>query len=197
MSSPPTLYHVPKTISSPIYQALLELKVVDNPVRVESLTFADLKTPEHLARNPMGTSPAFVDQELGIRIWESGAVLTYLLERYDPSYQLHPNPKDCPPAQLAKFLHLKQFIVATVYPFIASLYLYVITKPKEEQDQAYIAKGKETIRTKLAPVLMDFLGDSSFFMGGDQLTAIDLLAAKPFNNLSSHQTETTKLKPQN
>lgn len=97
---PPTLYHVPKSISSPIYQALLELKLVDNPVKVECLTFPQLKSKEHLARNPMGTSPTFTTED-GVTIWESGGVLTYLLEKYDEKNLLAPKKVN------AKFLHLQ------------------------------------------------------------------------------------------
>ena len=132
--APPTLYHVPKSISSPIYQALLELKVVDNPVHVKTLSFDDLKSPEHLARNPMGTVPTFLDDDNSIQIWESGAVLTYLLEMFDHCYRLHPNPQKANPRNRARFLHLQQFIIATAYPFVATLYLHIITKPKEDQD---------------------------------------------------------------
>ena len=57
----PTLYHVPKTISSPIAQILIDLNLAETTVHIETLAFADLKSPEHLARNPMGTSPTFVD----------------------------------------------------------------------------------------------------------------------------------------
>jgi glutathione S-transferase len=76
----PILYHVPKTISSPIVQILLDLNLAENEVHIETLSFAELKSSSHLERNPMGTSPTLVDVDLGIAIWESGAVLTYLLE---------------------------------------------------------------------------------------------------------------------
>jgi len=77
----PTLYHVPKTISSAIVQTLVELDLVGGSsyvVKVETLAFSDLKTPEYLETNPMGTSPAFRDGDT--ILWESGAVLNYLLE---------------------------------------------------------------------------------------------------------------------
>jgi glutathione S-transferase len=180
---PPTLYHVPKTISSPIYQALLELNVVDKPVKVETLTFAQLKSPEHLARNPMGTSPAFTDEEHDIAIWESGAVLTYLLDLYDKDFALQPQPGKSLPSQRANFLHLQQYILATVYPFVATLYIHTL-KRKEDQDQAYVENSKDKWRTLLAPTLIRFLGDAPYFMG-ETLSVIDLLAAKPLNNVNS------------
>lgn len=123
----PTLHHVPKTISSPIVQCLLELDVDGEPVVVHEMTFAELKRDDHLRINPMGTAPAFHDDDLVL--WESGAVLDYLLERYDQDHKLHPpclckasSPADM--ADRAKYLQLKQYIIATVYPFVASLFVH-------------------------------------------------------------------------
>jgi len=179
----PILYHVPRTISSPIYQALMELKLDGNQVKVETLTFADLKSKEHLARNPMGTSPTFIDHDEDIEIWESGAVISYLLETYDSGFELHPDPSKVSKRDRAIFLHLQQYILATVYPFVASLFTHTL-KPQQDQDELYIAKGKDTWRTKLAPTLTKFLGDSPFFVG-DKLSVLDLLVAKPLNNANS------------
>ncbi|CAB9500182.1 glutathione Stransferase [Seminavis robusta] len=179
----PTLYHVPRTISSPIYQALLELDLVNNPIRVETLSFPDLKTPEHLARNPMGTSPTFVDAKEGIDIWESGAVMMYLLEAYDTKCVLHPDTKIAPKRDHANYCHLCQYVTATVYPFLSSLFLHTL-EPADQQDPVYLQTGRDTFKTKLGPTLAKFLGDKPFFMG-DKLSAVDLLVAKPLNNAHS------------
>lgn len=179
----PTLFHVPRTISSPIYQALLELEVPPSEVEVATLTFGDLKTPEHLKRNPMGTSPTYTDEDKGIAIWESGAVLTFLFSQHDRDYKLHPNPATAAPADYAKFLHLQQYLLATVYPFLATLIIHTL-KPKEEQDDNYVETSKRTWKTLMAPTLKKCLGDSDYFMG-QSMSAIDLLAAKPLNNAHS------------
>lgn len=176
----PTLYHVPKTISSPIYQIILELGLSKEQIQVQTLAFPDLKTPEHLARNPMGTSPTLTDEENGIAIWESGAVLTYILTTMDPEYRLHPNPQTCSEIDLANFLHIQQFIIATVYPFLASLFIHTL-QPAEKQDPKYVESAKETFQTRLGPVLDKFLGEGPYFLG-DSISAIDYLIAKPLNN---------------
>jgi glutathione S-transferase len=177
----PTLYHVPKTISSPIYQVILELGLTDDNIQVETLAFADLKTPEHLARNPMGTSPTLTDKDFAI--WESGAILTYILTKFDKEHRFHPNPKTCSNAELAKFLHIQQFIIATVYPFLASLFVHTL-QPTSKQDATYVQTAKEKFRTLLGPVLQKFLGDGPYFLG-DTMSAIDFLVAKPLSNAHS------------
>ncbi|KAK1747803.1 hypothetical protein QTG54_001766 [Skeletonema marinoi] len=90
----------------------------------------------------MGSSPAFTDEDNGIAIWESGAVLTYLLETYDTQHKFHPKQGTATPLERANFLHLQQYIIATVYPFLASLFLQTL-KPEHEQDQGYISSAKE------------------------------------------------------
>jgi glutathione S-transferase len=177
----PTLYHIPKTISSPIVQCLLELDLVKTQVDVVEKSFSELKVPEYLALNPMGTSPAFQDGE--IIIWESGAVLTYLLERYDTEHKLHPaflSPESTAEqiAARAKFLQLQHYIISTVYPFMASLYIHTL-KPLDEQDADYVASAKEKWQTYFGPVLEKWLGRGPYFLG-DQVSAVDFLTAKPF-----------------
>jgi len=181
----PTLYHVPRTISSPLVQILLELDVVDKPVKVSEILFADLKTPEYLAVNPMGTSPGFRVDELDVTMWESGAVLDYLLEKYDTQHRFHPAPitASSTPQQAktrSKYLQLKQFIIATVYPFIASMYIHSL-KNKGEIDEEYMAAARHKCHTVLGPVLTTWLGDGPYFLG-DQISAVDFLVAKPLGN---------------
>ena len=169
----PTLHHVPGTISSPIAQALIELGVAS--VTVKTLSFPELKQPAHLAINPLGTSPAFSDGDLCM--WESHAVLTHILETYDPHHILHPPPRS---AQRAHFLQLQAFLLITVYPTIASLFLHTL-KPSEEQDSAFVAAGKQKWADSIAPILVAALGDQKFLFG-NEMSAVDLIIAKPLRN---------------
>ena len=187
---PPTLYHVPRTISSPIVQILLELDVVDKAVNVKEMEFSELKSSDYLAINPMGTSPAFRDTDLDITMWESGAVLDYLLERYDAGHRFHPaacgNVSNSNAEHIkmrAKYLQLKQYIIATVYPFVASLYIHSLRNP-EDIDVAYMTTAKHKCKTLLGPVLTQWLGEGPYFLG-DQLSAVDFLVAKPLGNARS------------
>lgn len=182
---PPTLHHVPRTISSPLVQILLEMNVVDKPVVIVEKEFSDLKWPSHLAINPMGTSPAFQDGALVL--WESGAVLDYLLERYDPAFTLYPPPITAASAAAeiatrAKYLQLKQYIIATVYPFIASLVIHKFIKPTEDQDAAYISSATCKIQELLVPTLVEWLGEGPYFLGPEP-SAVDFLVAKPLSNI--------------
>ena len=208
-----TLFHVPKTISSPIVQILLELHLVGNNknnnsspcIKIQEMTFAELKTPSHLSINPMGTSPTFQDTDNGIVIWESGALLDYLLDMYDTQHTIHPAPlhilatgamtittnNDIGKQQRAKYLQLKQYIIATVYPTVARLYLQTLHKPQLSQQKQQDDHDTSMIRSLelqwidlMGPTLTKWLGDGPYFLGGTctQPTAVDFLAAKPLGN---------------
>ena len=83
----------------------------------------------------------------------------------------------------AKYLQLKQYIIATVYPFVASLYIHSLRDP-EDIDVDYMTSAKHKCKTLLGPVLTQWLGEAPYFLG-DQLSAVDFLVAKPLGNIRS------------
>ena len=200
--SSPTLYYVPRTIGSPIYQILLELGLASGPgtglaschgsnngaqVNVKTLSFSDIKTEEYLRDvNPMGTSPAFKHEnhptQGKIQMFESGAILSWILEEYDTSNIIHPAPGQ--PGR-ASFLFIQQYVIATVYPFVASLFLHTL-KPAEEQDAAYVKQSKSKFAQLLAPTLESLKSaESDWMLGGKEPSAVDFLLAKPLGNADS------------
>jgi glutathione S-transferase len=149
------------------------------------MSFSHLKSESYKKINPMGTSPAFQDEDLGITIWESGAVLDFLLERYDKDDLFHPAPINERSSKeeictRAKYQQLKQYIIATVYPFVASMFVHSL-KAAERQDEAYMEAAKRKWSKVFGPILSEWLGDGPYFLG-EKLSAIDFLAAKPLNN---------------
>lgn len=165
---------------------MLEMDIVDNPIVVEEMSFRDLKKERYLKVNPMGTSPAFRDAGAGITMWESGAILDYLLEKFDTHHTFHPAPISdaSTPEQIkqrTKYLQLKQYIIATVYPFIASMYIHSL---KENKDEKYMEEAKKKCHTVLGPILSTWLGDGPYFLGED-VSIVDFLVCKPLTNVKA------------
>lgn len=58
------------------------------PYEVIAIPVSDVKKPEFVAINPNGRVPAIHDPNTGITLWETGAIIEYLIERYDTKHQL-------------------------------------------------------------------------------------------------------------
>ncbi|KAJ5852636.1 uncharacterized protein N7529_012021 [Penicillium soppii] len=68
----------PNPLKIGIILTLLEL-----PFEVVPVEYTDVKLPAYEAINPNGRLPSIHDPNTGLTIWESGAIVEYLIERYD------------------------------------------------------------------------------------------------------------------
>lgn len=59
------------------------LTFLNLPYEVVPVRHDQIKEPEYVAINPNGRLPAIQDPNTGLTIWESGAIIEYLIERYD------------------------------------------------------------------------------------------------------------------
>lgn len=97
MESTITLYYAPFTSATRVFWALEELGVSFEKAKVDLSTGAQRK-PEYLALNPNGKVPCLVVD--GVPMFESGAMLIYLGERFGVAKGFWPAPdsKDRPRA---------------------------------------------------------------------------------------------------
>ncbi|KAG9518361.1 hypothetical protein KCU93_g8428, partial [Aureobasidium melanogenum] len=64
------------------------LEELELPHQVNVLTFNEAKEPRYLELNPNGRLPTIEDPSTGITIWESGAIILYLIDQYDKEEKL-------------------------------------------------------------------------------------------------------------
>lgn len=77
------------------------LNLLDIPYTVADVGFNELKEPPYLAVNPNGRVPAIRDPNTNLTLWESGAIIEYLIETYDKENTLS-FPQGSPEYFLAK-----------------------------------------------------------------------------------------------
>ena len=58
------------------------------PHEIVPIQFSEVKKPEYLAINPNGRIPSIHDPNTGLTLWETGAIIEYLMERYDTEHRL-------------------------------------------------------------------------------------------------------------
>ncbi|KAI7781830.1 glutathione s-transferase ure2 [Diaporthe eres] len=64
------------------------LKELGIPHEITPIPLSDVKKPDYVSINPNGRIPAIQDPNTGITLWESGAILLYLIDKYDPGPKL-------------------------------------------------------------------------------------------------------------
>jgi len=74
------------------------------PYEAVAVPLSDVKKPEYTAINPNGRLPAIHDPNTGLTLWESGAIVEYLVEQYDPGHALSF------PAGSPESYHAKQYL---------------------------------------------------------------------------------------
>lgn len=80
------------------------LSELEIPHEIIAIPFTDVKKPEYVAINPNGRVPAIHDPNTDLTLWESGAIVEYLIERYDTKQKLSF------PAGSAESYHAKQWL---------------------------------------------------------------------------------------
>jgi glutathione S-transferase len=74
------------------------------PYEIVAVPLTDVKKPDYLAINPNGRLPAIYDPNTDLTLWESGAIIEYLIERYDTTHKLSFAPGT------AESYHAKQWL---------------------------------------------------------------------------------------
>ncbi|OJJ45985.1 hypothetical protein ASPZODRAFT_152237 [Penicilliopsis zonata CBS 506.65] len=64
------------------------LRELGLPYEIQPLPLSEVKTPAYVAINPNGRLPAIHDPNTNLTLWESGAIVEYLVERYDTAHKI-------------------------------------------------------------------------------------------------------------
>lgn len=146
--------------SNAVKLAIRSLGLKDIEVKELNVSKGETNTPEFIAINPQHTVPTLIDNSH--ILWESRAILTYLVESRVPGHRLYPtNPK------VRSVINQRLYfdactIIPRLYEFIYPIYLNKTTEiSKEIQDKIYEMFG----------FLEGFLEKSKWVAGNDVTVA--------------------------
>lgn len=74
------------------------------PYDIIPVKLSEVKNPEYIAINPNGRIPSIHDPNTGITVWESGAIIEYLIDLYDKEHLLSFTPGS------QEYYHAKQWL---------------------------------------------------------------------------------------
>ena len=140
-----TLHFAPNSRAGRIVWLLEELEL---PYELNRMDFhpKDLKSDEHRSRHPLGRVPVLDDDE--IRIWESGAIVEYILER-------HKNGGLKPAVDATEYptyLQWFHYCEGMVMPPVNTIVVQTVLLPPERRDETALAQAQKLLTRALAPV---------------------------------------------
>ena len=182
-----TLHFAPNSRAGRIVWLLEEL---DLPYELNRMDFhpKDLKSDEHRARHPLGRVPVLDDDE--IRIWESGAIVEYILERHKNG-GLKPAVDS---ANYPAYLQWFHYCEGMVMPPVNTIVVQTVLLPPDRRDETALAQAQKLLTRALAPVDEGLIGKD--YLIGDFSGADIMLGHACFmsNRLGCVTDEMTNLK---
>ena len=106
----------------------------------------DLKSDEHRARHPLGRVPVLEDGD--VSIYESGAIVEYVMARYGDG-GLKP-PVDAP--EFPEYLQWFHYCEGMVMPPINTIMVHSVLLPPERRDPNALAQAQRLLSRAVAPV---------------------------------------------
>ena len=124
------------------------LEELELPYEVNKMDFhpKDLKSDEHRSRHPLGRIPVLDDGD--IRIYESGAIVEYILERHkngglkpDVSSNIYPD-----------YLQWFHYCEGMVMPPINTIVVQTVLLPEDRRDETVLNQAKRLLLKSLEPI---------------------------------------------
>ncbi|MDA8840839.1 glutathione S-transferase family protein [Gammaproteobacteria bacterium] len=145
---------------------LLEELGLEYEVNIMPFTKEGLKSPEHRSRHALGRVPVLEDGE--ISIFESGAIIDYVLERHKNG-GLKPSSDS---SEFPFYLQWYHYCEGMVMPPMNQIVVQTILLPPDRRDETVLNQAKSLLAKSLAPV-NENLSDKDYLIG--DFSAADLM----------------------
>ena len=160
-----TLHFAPNSRAGRIVWLLEELGL---PYRMNKMAFhpKDLKSDEHRARHPLGRVPVLDDDD--VRLYESGAIVEYVLERHKNGGL---KPAVSAPEYPA-YLQWFHYCEGMVMPPVNTIVVQTMLLPPERRDETALGQAQRLLGKALHPV-DDALQGKDYLIGA--FSAADIM----------------------
>ena len=151
------LHFAPNSRAGRIVWLLEELGL---PYELNKMAFhpKDLKSDEHRARHPLGRVPVLEDGD--VTVWESGAIVEYILERHKNG-GLKPTVSDATWPMYQQWFH---YCEGMVMPPVNTIVVHTILLPEDRRDPVVLGQAQRLLTRALAPV-NDTLEGKDYLIG--------------------------------
>ena len=139
------LYLTPNTRAGRVAWLLEELEM-EYELEILPFTKEGLKSPEHRARHALGRVPVIEDGN--ISIFESGAIIQYILDKYD-NKGLKPNTDS---DQYPYYLQWFHYCEGMVMPPMNTIVVHTVILPPERRDETVLGQAQRLLSNALKPV---------------------------------------------
>ena len=140
-----TLHFAPNSRAGRIVWLLEELELEYN---INKMAFnpKDLKSDEHRARHPLGRVPVLDDGD--VRIYESGAIVEYVIERHKNG-GLKPDVSDTLYPEYLQWFH---YCEGMVMPPVNTIVVQTLLLPPDRRDETVLGQAQRLLAKALEPV---------------------------------------------
>jgi len=160
-----TLHFAPNSRAGRIVWLLEELEL-DYDINKMAFHPQDLKSDEHRARHPLGRVPVLDDGD--VRIFESGAIVEYVLARHKKG-GLRPAEAA---AEFPDYLQWFHYCEGMVMPPVNTIVVQTVLLPLDRRDETALAQAKRLLSKALEPV-NDALEGRDYLIG--EFSAADIM----------------------
>ena len=140
-----TLHFAPNSRAGRIVWLLEELELEYN---INKMAFnpKDLKSDEHRARHPLGRVPVLDDGD--VRIYESGAIVEYVVERHKNG-GMKPEVSDPLYPEYLQWFH---YCEGMVMPPVNTIVVQTLLLPPDRRDETVLGQAQRLLAKALEPV---------------------------------------------
>ena len=128
---------------------------------------SELKSEEHRKRHPLGRVPVLEDND--VTIYESGAIIEYIIAKYDNN-GLKPEKKI---SLFPDYLQWYHYCEGMVMPPMNTIVVHTLILPPDRRDPEVLRQAQNLLAKSIRPV--DSLLEKNKFLIRDEISGVDFM----------------------